>query len=159
MSIDSNEFRRVLGHYPTGVTVVATSDDDGATGMAIGSFASVSLDPPLVLFCPGKDSSTWGRMKQSSSFAVSVLGDDQKDVCGVFASKADDKFDGVANHTEVTGAPIIDGSVAWLDCEVHAIVDGGDHDIVLGRVVALGTDHETAPLLFFKGGYGHFEEI
>jgi 3-hydroxy-9,10-secoandrosta-1,3,5(10)-triene-9,17-dione monooxygenase reductase component len=159
MSIDPNDFRRVLGHFPTGVTVVTGADDTFATGMAIGSFASVSLDPPLVMFCPGNASASWERIKGTGAFCVNVLGEDQKDVCGVFAGKADDKFDGIHWSTEVTGAPVIPGSLAWIDCELHAIHDGGDHDIVVGLVKALGTAtdaDERGPLLFFQGGYGRY---
>ena len=160
MSIDTAEFRRVLGHFPTGVTVVTATGDDGPPGMAIGSFSSVSLDPPLVLWCPTTDSSSWARMKPSGSFCVNVLGADQKDTCGVFASSADDKFADIAWHTEATGSPVIDGSLAWIDCELLAVHDGGDHDIVVGRVAALDTaDHPGLPLLFFKGGYWRFDEL
>lgn len=160
--IDPSEFRRVLGHFPTGVTVVTAADAEGPAGMAIGSFASVSLDPPLVMFCPARTSSSWARMKETGSFCVNVLGDDQKDVCGVFAGKADDKFAGIDWTTEVTGSPVIPGSLAWIDCTVHAIHDGGDHDIVVGRVEALATaegDGVPGPLLFYKGGYGRYEEL
>lgn len=159
MAIDENEFRRVLGHFPTGVTVVSSVDDDGAVGMAIGSFASVSLDPPLVMFCPAKTSSTWGRIAGSGHFCVNILGDHQKDVCGVFASKASDKFAGVEWHPASTGSPVIKGSIGWIDCEIHAVHDGGDHDIVVGLVKELGADATDGPLLFFKGGYGHFGEL
>lgn len=162
MTIDSSEYRRVLGHFPTGVTVVTAADDNGAAGMAIGSFASVSLDPPLVMFCPGNTSASWLRMKEIGAFCVNVLGDDQADVCGVFAGKADDKFEGIEWTTEVTGSPVIPGSIAWIDCEVHAIHDGGDHDIVVGLVKALGTvddADERGPLLFFQGGYGRYGSL
>lgn len=159
MSIDPNEFRRVLGHFPTGVTVVTGIDDDGPIGMAIGSFVSVSLDPPLVGFLPQVESSTWKRLKETGCFCVNVLGEDQKDVCGVFASKSDDKFAGIDWTTEVTGAPVIPGSIAWIDCETHAVHDGGDHDIVVGMVKALGTVGSTGPLLFFQGGYGRYEVL
>lgn len=156
---DGAEFRRVLGHFPTGVTVVTAMADDGPAGMAIGSFSSVSLDPPLVMFCPGRDSESWIRMRTSDSFCVSVLGDDQKAVCDVFASRSEDKFSEVDVRTEVTGSPVIEGSLAWIDCELHAVHDGGDHDIVVGRVKALGTGDEGGPLLFYRGGYGRFEEL
>lgn len=163
MSIDPQEFRRVLGHFPTGVTVVTAPGDDGPTGMAIGSFASVSLEPPLVMFCPAKDSSSWERMKPAGRFCVNVLGAHQAEVCGVFASKADDKFAGIEWTTEVTGAPVLPGALAWIDCEPYAVYDGGDHDIVVGRVVALGTGHDHdldhGPLLFFRGGYGRHQSL
>ncbi|MXW61941.1 MAG: flavin reductase family protein [Acidimicrobiaceae bacterium] len=159
MSIDPSEFRRVLGHFPTGVTVVTAPTGEGPVGMAIGSFASVSLDPPLVMFCPGKESSTWARMSGTDRFCVNVLGDDQADVCGVFASKSEDKFAGIEWSTRATGSPVLSGSIAWIDCEVHAIHDGGDHHIVVGLVKALSTENDTGPLLFFRGGYGRFEKL
>ena len=157
--VDGREFRRVLGHYPTGVTVVTAACPDGPEGMTIGSFTSVSLDPPLVSFCPGHDSDSWIRMREVSSFCVNVLGDDQADVSATFASKVDDRFEGLSTRVEATGAPVIDGCVAWIDCRVHAVHTAGDHDIVVGEVVALGTadgagESATGPLVFLKGGYG-----
>lgn len=162
--IDPNEFRRVLGHFPTGVTVVTGADADGPVGLAIGSFASVSLDPPLVMFCPARTSASWARMRETDGFCVNVLGDDQKEVSGAFAGKSDDKFAGIDWDTQVTGSPVIAGSLAWIDCTVHAIHDGGDHEIVVGRVEALaaaepGGDAAPGPLLFYKGGYGRYEEL
>ena len=162
MSIDPNEYRRVLGHFPTGVTVVTGADSDGPAGMAIGSFSSVSLDPPLVMFCPGNTSESWLRIKETGSFCVNVLGSDQKDVCGVFASKTDDKFEGIDWTTESTGSPIIPGSIAVIDCEIQEILPGGDHDIVVGLVKSMSTSDdadERGPLLFFQGGYGKYESI
>ncbi len=160
MSIDGNEYRRVLGHFPTGVTVV-TADDGGPVGMAIGSFSSVSLDPPLVMFCPAKTSNTWQRIRSAGSFCVNILGDDQKDLCGTFAGKSTDKFADCGWSTKSTGAPVIDGNIAWIDCDIHAVHDGGDHDIVVGIVRALDTDPDTdhGPLLFFRGGYGRYEDL
>ncbi|MEM7142665.1 MAG: flavin reductase family protein [Actinomycetota bacterium] len=161
-TVDPGEFRRVLGHFPTGVTVVTGHGADGPAGMAIGSFASVSLDPPLVMFCPGKESSSWLKIKETGAFCVNVLSEAQKDVCGVFASKADDKFAGIDWTADVTGAPVIPGSLAVIDCEIHAVVDGGDHDIVVGLVKALRTDEhagDMGPLLFYQGGYGRYESI
>ncbi len=159
MTIDPGEFRRVLGHFPTGVTVVTGNGESGPAGMAIGSFASVSLDPPLVMFCPGSQSESWLRIKGTGSFCVNILGVDQKDTCGVFASRADNKFEGIDWSTEATGSPVIPGSIAWIDCEIHAIHDGGDHDIVVGLVKALGADGDHGPLLFFQGGYGQYEGL
>ena len=88
-----------------------------------------------------------------------MLGDDQTDVCGVFASKSEDKFADIEWSTRITGSPVISGSIAWIDCEVHAIHDGGDHHIVVGLVKALSTENDNGPLLFFRGGYGRFEDI
>jgi len=161
-SIDGREFRRVLGHYPTGVTVVTAACPGGPEGMTIGSFTSVSLDPPLVSFCPGHDSDSWARMRDVGSFCVNVLGDHQADVSSTFAGKVDDRFGGISTRVEATGAPVIEGCLAWIDCRVEAVHTAGDHDIVVGRVVALGTADGAAdpaattdgPLVFFKGGYG-----
>ena len=157
--IDGREFRRVLGHYPTGVTVVTAACPDGPEGMTIGSFTSVSLDPPLVSFCPGHDSDSWVRMREVGHFCVNVLGDGQADVSVTFASKIEDRFTGLSTRVEATGAPVIDGCLAWIDCRVHAIHPAGDHEIVIGEVVALGTADGTGesadgPLVFHKGGYG-----
>lgn len=165
MSIDPAEFRRVLGHFPTGVTVVAAACDDGPAGLAIGSFASLSLDPPLVLFCPSKASASWQRMRSADGFCVNVMGEDQAALCGVFAGSSDDKFAGVRWTTAASGAPLIEGSLSWIDCSLHAVHDGGDHDIVVGRVQAAGTasdlrsdleESPRGPLLFYRGGYGRF---
>ena len=166
-SIDGREFRRVLGHYPTGVTVVTASCLDGPEGMTIGSFTSVSLDPPLVSFCPAHDSDSWIRMRDVDSFCVNVLGADQADVSVIFASKAEERFEGLSTRIEATGAPVIDGCLAWIDCRVHAIHTAGDHDIVVGRVVALGTAETgsalgagvSGPLVFLKGGYGRVADL
>ncbi len=154
--INGQEFRRVLGHYPTGVTVVTAACPGGPEGMTIGSFTSVSLDPPLVSFCPSQDSDSWVRMRGVGSFCVNVLGDHQADVSTTFASKTDDRFEGLATRVEATGAPVIEGCLAWIDCRVEAVHTAGDHDIVVGRVVALGTagEPESGPLIFLKGGYG-----
>jgi flavin reductase (DIM6/NTAB) family NADH-FMN oxidoreductase RutF len=156
--IDGQEFRRVLGHYPTGVTVVTAACPTGPEGMTIGSFTSVSLDPPLVSFCPSQDSDSWIRMRDVGSFCVNVLGDHQADVSTTFASKIDDRFEGLATRVEATGAPVIEGCLAWIDCRVEAVHAAGDHDIVVGRVVALGVaesaESEGGPLVFLKGGYG-----
>jgi len=160
MTIDPSEFRRVLGHFSTGVTVVTGAGNDGPAGMAIGSFSSVSLDPPLVMFCPGRESSTWQHIEETGAFCVNILTGDQKDVCGVFASPSDDRFAGIDWTTEVTGSPVIPGSLAWIDCELHAVHDGGDHHIVVGLVKALGTAADVGgPLLFFQGGYGRYESL
>ncbi len=157
MSIDPNEFRRVLGHFATGVAVITGAGENGSHGMTVSSFASVSLDPPLVMFCPSGESGSWQAIKETGSFCVNVLSESQKDTCGLFASKAEDKFAGVDWSSEVTGSPIIAGSLAWIDCEIHAIHEGGDHDIAVGLVKALSADADQGgPLLFFQGGYGSF---
>ena len=148
--IDSGVFRNVLGHFPTGVTAVTAVNNDKPIGMAIGSFTSVSLDPPLVAFLPGKE------IRESGSFCVNVMGQDQMEVCGVMASRAEDKFADVEWSAAPSGSPIIAGSIAYIDCEIEAIHDGGDHDIVVGRVLELEVMESKEPLVFFQGSYGTF---
>ncbi|MFN8050934.1 MAG: flavin reductase family protein [Acidimicrobiales bacterium] len=156
IAIDSAEFRKVLGHFPTGVTVVAAVTDGKPAGLAVGSFFSVSLDPPLVGFCVGKQSSSWALIKGAGHFVVNVLSDAQVPVSGQFSSKMDDKFEGLDWTPAVaTGGPKLDGCIAHIDCTLEHVYDGGDHDIVIGRVRGLGVDNsEHGPLLFFKGSYG-----
>jgi len=161
MPIEPAEFRRVLGHFPTGVTVVAAACDDGPAGLAIGSFASVSLDPPLVMFCPSKSSVSWQRMRTADAFCVNVMGEDQAELCSVFAGSSTDKFGGIDWSPAPTGAPLLGGALSWIDCSRYAVHDGGDHDIVVGRVEAAATAEDLAenprgPLLFYRGAYGRY---
>lgn len=153
-AFDAAKYRQVLGHFPTGVTVVTAMTDDGPAGMAIGSFSSLSLEPPLVLFCPQKTSGSWNRIKGAGRFCVNILGDDQEDVSRVFASSAEDKFAEIGWKRSGNGAPQIGGVLAHIDCDIHDVLDGGDHDIVVGAVTALEVHHEGGPLVFFRGGYG-----
>ena len=153
---DSAKFRQVLGHFPTGVTVVTAAPDSGPVGLAVGSFASVSLDPPLVAFFPDRGSSSWPRIEETGSFCVNILAEDQEDVCRRFASKGDDKFAGLGWSPAGSGAPVLDGALAWIDCDIDQVLDAGDHFCVLGRVRDLEVAHDGAPLLFFRGGYGRF---
>jgi flavin reductase (DIM6/NTAB) family NADH-FMN oxidoreductase RutF len=156
--IDGATFRQVLGNYPTGVTIVS-ADDDGPCAMVIGSFGSVSLDPPLVQFMPAKDSKSWERIRRSGSYCVNVLSVEQLGMCNSFFGDGD-PFDAIEWHPGVTGSPVIEGCLAYIDCEIESAVDGGDHDIVLGRVVDLGVGSaDGSPLLFFQGGYGTFQPL
>jgi 3-hydroxy-9,10-secoandrosta-1,3,5(10)-triene-9,17-dione monooxygenase reductase component len=154
--IEPSLFRQVLGHFPTGVTVVTARPETGPVGMAIGSFTSVSLDPPLVGFLPAKNSSSWPAIEAAGSFAVNILADDQESLCRTFASKADNKFDGVEWRAAGSGSPILGGVLAWIDCDIESVVEAGDHWFVLGRVRELQVAREGKPLVFFRGGYGSF---
>jgi 3-hydroxy-9,10-secoandrosta-1,3,5(10)-triene-9,17-dione monooxygenase reductase component len=162
-TFDPMQFRNVLGHFPTGVTIITGMDGEAPVGFTIGSFTSVSLDPPLVGFLPMVNSSTWAAMAPSGRFCVNVLSRAQADLCWKFAKSDNEstRFDGVAWRPGVTGSPIIDRAVAWIDCEVEQVHEMGDHYFVLGRVVALeaDADHDgdgPHPLLFFKGTLGGF---
>lgn len=151
------EFRETLGHYPTGVAVVTAVTDDGTpAGMVVGSFTSVSLDPPLVAFLPTKESGSWARLSTADRFCVNVLAADQEDLCRRFASRLRDKFEGVDWSPAPGGSPVLEGVVAWIECTYRDVVDGGDHWIVLGAVEDLRVSRPALPLLFFQGGYGRF---
>jgi flavin reductase (DIM6/NTAB) family NADH-FMN oxidoreductase RutF/DNA-binding IclR family transcriptional regulator len=154
---DPSWFRQILGQYPTGVTVITAMGTDGEpAGMAVGSFTSVSLSPPLVAFFPDKSSSTWPRIRLTGAFCVNVLGADQEDVCRLFATKGVDRFAQFKWRRGESGAPILDGAVAWIDCAIELVQDAGDHYIVIGRVRDLDLGAEELPLLFYRGGYGRF---
>jgi flavin reductase (DIM6/NTAB) family NADH-FMN oxidoreductase RutF len=157
VGFDDDQFRHVLGNYPTGVTVVTAVGPDGdPVGMAVGSFTSVSLDPPMVAFLPTKKSSSFPRIKAARSFCINILSFDQEDLCRKFAVSGGDKFAGVAWRPAPSGAPIIDGSVAWIDCIHEQIFETGDHYIAVGKVTSLEVSNPTSPLIFFRGGYGKF---
>ena len=148
-------FRHVLGHHPTGVAAITTVDTDGRPhGMAVSSFTSVSLDPPLVAFILDKTSSTWPRIEASGVFCVNVLAADQEHVCRALATKGSDKFAALSWRPAGTGSPMLDGSVAWIDCRLDGVTDAGDHRIVLGLVADLDITSTDAPLLFHRGRYG-----
>jgi flavin reductase (DIM6/NTAB) family NADH-FMN oxidoreductase RutF len=151
---DSARFRQVLGHFPTGVTVVTAVGPDGPAGLTIGSFTSVSLDPPLVGFLPGKGSSSWPAIEQAGAFCVNVLALEQGDICWRFAREAA-KFEGIEWTTGPTGSPILEGVLAWIDCTIEEVVDAGDHWFVLGRVQAMDA-RDGDPMLFFRGKLGGF---
>ncbi|WP_030709475.1 flavin reductase family protein [Streptomyces griseus] len=149
------EFRRVLGHFAAGVTVVTARDADGPTGFACQSFASLSLDPPLVSFMVARTSTTWPRIARAGVFCVNILGADKGALCRGFAVSGSDKFAGVAyGDAPATGSPLLDSVPAWIDCRIHAVHTGGDHLIVVGRVEALGAEEEGEPLLFHRGAFG-----
>ncbi|MGX6604991.1 flavin reductase [Micromonosporaceae bacterium Da 78-11] len=156
-SIDPQLFRHVLGHFPTGVAAVTSCDETGApVGMIVGSFTSVSLSPPLVAFLPAKQSGTAPKILRNKRFLVNVLGADQEAVCRSFVAAGDRKFDGLDWTPSPGGLPRLAAAVAWIECEVEAVHDAGDHDIVVGRVTFLEAAPPSLPLLFFQGGYGRF---
>jgi flavin reductase (DIM6/NTAB) family NADH-FMN oxidoreductase RutF/DNA-binding IclR family transcriptional regulator len=158
--IDAGHFRRVLGHFPTGVAVVTGIDPDGGpAGMAVGSFSSVSLDPPLVAFMPDKKSTSWPKFRDAGSFCVNILGAEQESVCRTFAMRGGDKFADLSWRPAGSGAPILDGVLAWIDCATEVVYEAGDHDIVIGRVQALDIGTPALPLVFFQGGYGRFASL
>lgn len=151
MTFDSSHFRTVLGHFPTGVTVVSGLVSGEPVGLAIGSFFSVSLEPPLVGFCVGRSSTSWPGIEATGAFCVNVLSASQEDVSRKFAGP--EKFTGVGWSRASTGSPRIDGVAAWIDCDLDAVHDAGDHFIVVGAVRELDVGHDGTPLIFYRGGY------
>ncbi|KAA0085612.1 flavin reductase [Mycolicibacterium sp. P9-64] len=154
--IDPRTFRAVLGEFPTGVVVVTALSADGEPlGMTIGSFTSVSIDPPLVAFLPSKTSSSWAALRSTGvSFAVNFLAAHQQDVGAAVALRKADKLADIAWEPSAWGNPHIVGAAGVVDCEVVAIHDGGDHDIVLARVTDLSRPPTASPpLIFHRGSY------
>ncbi|MFD7716555.1 flavin reductase family protein [Streptomyces sp. NPDC059814] len=167
LPVDPGEFRRVLGHFASGVTIVTAHDPsatDGAAGpagFACQSFASLSLDPPLVTFMVARTSTTWPRIARAGAFCVNILGAEQGALCRSFAVSGADKFAGVTHSpAPATGSPLLDNVPAWVDCRIQAVHTGGDHLIVVGRVEALGAADGNGdgdgPLLFHQGAFGRF---
>jgi len=153
---DSATFRKVLGHWPTGVTVITAAPGGEPVGLTIGSFTSVSLDPPLVGFLPTKASGTWGEVARSGAFCVNVLAADQTELCWGFARETRN-FIGHGWRASPLGSPILDGVVAWIDCSIDQVLDAGDHYFVMGLVHDLSVERQdVAPMLFFQGKLGRF---
>lgn len=152
---DSTTFRHVVGHFPAGVVVVSSIDGEEPIGLAVSSFTSVSLDPPLVGFFAGRSSTTWPRIRRAGVFAACVLAEHQADVSRAFATSGGDKFAGHSWRPSPAGLPVLDEATAWLDCAVANVVDAGDHWFVLGRVMDLAAHGERRPLVFFRGRYTH----
>ena len=148
------ELRRVLGSFATGVTVVTGDAGGQPVGFACQSFASVSLEPPLVLFCPAHTSRSWPLIRESGSFCVNVLADDQEDLCARFATTGAAKFADLAWH-ETPWGPSLDGVLSTVMCEIQDVHAAGDHDIVVGRVRELVLHRDdAAPLVFYRGTFG-----
>lgn len=155
---DQQWYRRVLGQFPTGVTLITANVDEQPVGMVVGSFASVSLDPPLVSFFPAKTSTSWPKIERAGSFCVNVLGSEQESVCRTLMSKAPDAFEQFRwAASSATGSPALEEAVAWIDCRIVSVTDAGDHWLVMGEVLDLDVGQPGMPMIFFRGGYGRFE--
>jgi 3-hydroxy-9,10-secoandrosta-1,3,5(10)-triene-9,17-dione monooxygenase reductase component len=151
---EPGRFRQVLGHFCTGVTVITTMGADGPAGFACQSFAALSLEPPLVLFCPSKSSATWPLIARAGHFCANVLTAGQRELARVFGTAGADKFAGVRWSPSSSGAPVLAGVLTWVGCVVEAVHEAGDHYVVLGRVTELGACGPDQPLLFYRGRYG-----
>lgn len=157
MPIDSSEFRRILGHWVTGVAVVASrTSEDEPCGFTANAFSALSLEPPLVLVCADWAGNSHGCIREAGVFSVNVLESGSERLARHFArTDLAGKFEGVAWSEAVTGAPVLEDALAWVDCRVHGEYPGGDHTIFIGEVVAAGAV-EGEPLIFYRGGYGRF---
>lgn len=154
-SVEPTEFRQVLGRYPTGVTVVTALDEHEPVGMAVGTFTSISLDPPLVGFFPVSTSRTWARIRWAEGFCVNVLGANHQDVCRAFATSDADRFAGVSWTSGPVGAPMLSDAIAWINCRLSSVHTVGDHDLAVGAVEHLHTNNsDSTPLIFHRGRYG-----
>jgi 3-hydroxy-9,10-secoandrosta-1,3,5(10)-triene-9,17-dione monooxygenase reductase component len=152
--VDARAFRDTLGSFPTGVAVVTAVGQAGPAGLTTNAFSSLSLDPPLVLVCFDHGSRTLAVVRESGRFAVNVLRAGQQDLASLFAGKAPhpEKFAAVT-HTVDHGVPVLDDALAWMVCDVRALHPGGDHDIGVGAVTALGHDPSGEPLVFHAGRF------
>ena len=151
--LDPGHFRHVMGHVPTCVTVVTAMVDDEPQAMVIGSFVSVSLDPPLAGFFCTSTSYSWGQLREAESYGVNVLSSSQEDISNAFMREPDERFSGIAWKDD-NGVPRIADTAAWLRLTPNAIIDAGDHDFVLCNVVDLEAGEEgSEPLVFHSGKY------
>jgi len=157
--IDAARFRKALSTYPSGVCVITGVGAEGQLlGLTVGSFTSVSLDPPLVGFLPQKRSVTWAEIAASGRFCVNVLAADQQEISGRMAVPGPDKFDGVDYSLSPAGLPVIADAITWIDCEIHSQVEAGDHLFVAGLVRDMDAVHEKNPLIFHGGKYRQLAE-
>ncbi|MEM6722475.1 MAG: flavin reductase family protein [Bacteroidota bacterium] len=153
--IDSKSFRKVLGQFPTGVTIITSKLGEQTYGFTANSFTSVSLDPPLVLFCMNKDSEGYPLISESKVFAVNLLSREQEELSNRFANPSmdmDQRYEGLDFQSAQTGCPILPGTLGFLDCRLHQLLDGGDHWILIGEVIDIEAQ-DGDPLLYFQGRY------
>ncbi len=185
MAIDKDFFRQIMGRFATGVTVVTANNKGLLTGLTVNAFCSVSLDPPLILVCVDLTSATLPHIRESGAFAVNILTNDQEGLSRCFATPSAERYERFCSadyHTAVTGSPILDGALAFIDARIIAEYPGGDHSIFLAQVEALGSseqvllahdlDHqqqigahissylesEKEPLAYYQGQYRHLTE-
>lgn len=159
--IDSLEYRRVFGHLPTGVSVVATVESGRAVGLIVGSVFSVSLNPPLAGLCVAHTSTSWPAIERTGRFAINVLADHQQDICRVMSTKDPDKFERVPwSASPVTGSPYVDGAAAHIDCELDTMHLAGDHWIVVGRIRHLAAEAvDPSPMVFCRTTFGRHHPL
>ena len=158
MSIDQTTFRKVLGNFATGITVVTgLTENEIPVGLTVNAFTSLSLSPPLVLFCLDKRTASIEAFDSEKCFALNMLNKDQQDLSVIFSTKVEDRFEKVEHTFWDTGVPILSGCLANLECKIDAVHDGGDHLIIVGLVVRLHQSDNGSPLLYFNGNYAQIK--
>ncbi|MDJ1132039.1 flavin reductase family protein [Streptomyces iconiensis] len=159
--VASRRLRAIAGRFTTGVVAVTAlrEEDDTPVGLAVNSFASVSLEPPLVLFCVARTSTSWPGVRSAARFCVNILGEGQRQLSTRFATSGADKFSGVPWTPSPGGGPVLDGSIGWIECSVEEEVPAGDHTVVLARVHDMDAPREGSPLVFFRGLYGRYAQL
>jgi len=148
------EMRSALGQFASGVTVVTGMDDEGPIGFACQSFASVSLEPPLILFCADHRGRSWPRIRTTGRFSINVLHEEQTDLCARFGGRAGRKYEELDWELSKWGTPSLPGVLMRVHAEVHDVHTAGDHDVVIGRVLEFESVAEERPLIFFRGKFG-----
>ena len=158
MAVEPAEFRRVLGHFATGVSVLTAVRPGGPVGMTCNALTSVSLEPPLIAVCPAKSSETWPEIRAAGRFVVNLMNSDHQEAVLRFARKGGDRFAGIGHEPGEYG-PVLGDAVAWIECVLGAEHDAGDHTIALAQVERLEGREDLEPLVFFRGRYGTFKPI
>jgi 3-hydroxy-9,10-secoandrosta-1,3,5(10)-triene-9,17-dione monooxygenase reductase component len=152
--LSRDRMRQIMGSFCSGITIITTQTPEGPAGFTCQSFTSLSMDPPLIAFNPMKASTSWPRIREMGTFCVNILSTDSRQVSGQFARSGADKFEGVTHSHSPLGNPILDCALAWVDCELEAEYDGGDHTIVVGEVVWLEVGSADEPaLVWFRSDF------
>jgi flavin reductase (DIM6/NTAB) family NADH-FMN oxidoreductase RutF len=162
VTVDANEFRQICGRFATGVTVITAADGDLLQGMTANAFTALSLDPVMVLICVARNAHTHGVLERGGAFTVNILAEDQEDVSRLFAHKAapeEGSLRGVPFRRGITGAPVIEDCLAFFECRIAEVLEGGDHSIFLGEVVDQAVVRDVAPLVFFRGVYRPLQAV
>ena len=157
MALGKDEYRRLIGCFATGVTVITAARGSEVRGMTANAVTSVTLEPLLLLVCVDKRTITYRFMEESGAFAVNILAEDQEQISRALASRDSEEARRLVGYTYrrgVTGSPILEGCVAYVECQVTEVFPGGDHSIFIGRVEDGGILREVQPLLFYRGKYG-----
>ncbi|NDZ95952.1 flavin reductase family protein [Streptomyces sp. SID6673] len=159
LDLDERSLRQVWSNFATGVAVITAHDGTAPIGFTCQSVVSVSLAPPLMSFCPAATSTSWPRIRTIGEFCINILAADQQEMCRQFARTGTEKFDGIGWRPGPSGAPVLDNALAHIDAHLDSEHDAGDHTIAVARITRLSAQETKAPLLFFRGGFGTFDDL